>query len=247
MCADPAFTFAEPASRLAATQRARAQRSRRPCRPDPPLARALAKVEFQLGSLFKVANPDLFAKVTKRINFQDRRNPFHWLRCNLVYDACRNAVVPQVIAVHNLARGRRIIASADRLSQQARLCIGQRLELINVKGRRGFDKASLAPELQLGLDARAMAPVVNVLLSDDDYSGYSFAPLKHPVVLGAVGGLYAAMMRWRFPLSATLTLAKFKAGEDKSVELQVFTRTQRFESKSICTVCAQGAMLTLRV
>ena len=155
--------------------------------------------------------------------------------------------MPQVVAVRNIGGGRRIIASADRLSSQARLCIGQRLELLNFQGQHGFRKASLAPELQLGLDARAMAPVLNVLLADDDYSGYSFAPLRHPVVLGAVGALYASMMRWRFPLSATLTLAKVKVAEDKSVEFQVFTRTQRFESKPICTVCAQGAMLTLRV
>ena len=80
-------------------------------------------------------------------------------------------MVPQLQAVRQVSEGRRLVANMDIIGEQYTVAVGQRLPLINLNNRFGFKEASFNPELQIGVDMRAMAPTVKVLVSDDDYKG----------------------------------------------------------------------------
>lgn len=83
-------------------------------------------------------------------------------------------MVPHLQAVRQIAQGRRLVANMDIIGDHYTVAVGQRIPLINLDNKLGFKEASFSPELQIGVDMRAMAPTVKVLVSDDDYKG---APL----------------------------------------------------------------------
>jgi hypothetical protein len=212
------------------------------------LSRSLSKIEYHAGCLLKVVNPDLFLKVTKRFDISNNGSePVHWCRANLFYDSNRNTWVPQCLGVHHLARDTRLMLRADRYFENCGICLGQRVPLIKLKNRAGFKVARLEPEVRIGINAASLHPTLDVHLKDDDYSGYSFQPLYHPAVICTGAALYAAMMRWRFPLSLSVPLGKCGIGHSRSVEIQMLNRLQRTDANRICTLGVRGAMLTLRV
>lgn len=155
-------------------------------------------------------------------------------------------VVPHIWAVRQVSPSQRVIAYADLVRETIRICYGQRMPLLNAKRRLGFRRLTFQPEVQLGVDVLALAPTVSVLVGDDDYAGCAVTPLAHPAVAAGVGGLYAAMMRWRFPLAGTLTVASFKV-RGKRLDLQVGANARRIEDRRVTTVGLTGAMLTLSI
>lgn len=193
-------------------------------------------------------SPDLFWKATKRFDIgKDKSNPVEWCRASLTYDSIRHSFVPQLIGVHELGKGARVILALDRCLEKSGICIGQKVPLLRIKNRAGLKVARLEPEVRLGLDATNLAAKVSVLLSDDDYSGFAFKPLYHPAVIGAGAALYAAMMRWRFPLPFSIKLGNCGIGGGQSIDFHVLSKLQRTDVNPICTLGVRGAMLTLRV
>lgn len=104
----------------------------------------------------------------------------------------------------------------------------------------------VTPELQLGFNVSALEPMYQLSLNDDDYQGLSFSPITHPAVLGSGAALFAAMMRWRFPISASLTPFTLHAKErNVRAQVNVFTRTQREGANPCTTTNLYGTMLTI--
>ena len=207
----------------------------------------LSQVDYRLGSLFAIVDPTMWTKVTHKFVFKDDKNREEFVRSSVLHDLCRSTVAGRLTAVKQLAGGRRIIAVADTVRKQARICLGQRVPLLDIQNRGGLKAAELAPEVQLGVDLLTFAPSVSVLLSDDDYKGIRAKPLTHPSVLVTGAVLYSAMHRYRFPLAATVTAARFNVADNARVELQLSTRTQRQGKNRLNTVTMTGAMLALHV
>lgn len=116
--------------------------------------------------------------------------------------------------------------------------------------------------------------VADVLLSDDDYTGYAINPITHPLaIIGAVGTYAgvcgaancchsvshthgqipvdlctcsAAMMKYRFPISATVKVAKLKV-QDRDVDVRLSTLTRRVEDNRVTTTKFTGAMLSITI
>ena len=56
----------------------------------------------------------------------------------------------------------------------------------------------------------------------------------------------AAMMKYRFPISATIKVAKLKV-QDRDVDVQLSTLTRRVEDNRVTTTKFTGAMLTISI
>jgi hypothetical protein len=148
----------------------------------------LADLEWKLGQVLHVVGPTLWVKLTRRAQVPGFEKDGHFVRASLIHDLCRNYMVPQLQAVRQIARNRRLVANMDILGDQYTLAVGQRIPLINLNNKLGFKEASFTPELQIGVDMRAMAPTVKVLVSDDDYQGalptHSFLCILLPIQTG---------------------------------------------------------------
>jgi hypothetical protein len=207
----------------------------------------LSDVEYRMGSLFAVANPNAWMRITKKFQLSGNSKVGQFVRGSLVYDACRITLAPKAVAVRQLNGNSRILASVDTLTREARVYLGQRIPLLDIHGKAGLKQVTFAPEVHLGVDIAKLEPTYGFLMNDDDYNGLTIKPLMHPAVLLSGAGLYAAMMRWRLPFSATITAAALKLPQDQSLELQLFTKTRREANNRITTVNLTGAMLTLRI
>lgn len=160
----------------------------------------LADLEWKLGQVLHVVAPTLWVKLTRRAQVPGFEGEGHFVRASLVHDLCRNFMVPQLQAVRQVAQGRRLVANMDIIGEQYTVAVGQRLPLINLTNKLGFREASFSPELQVGVDMRAMAPTVKVLVSDDDYKGvrlsccvlFSFHCCSLEAQRPAVGGDFTA-------------------------------------------------------
>lgn len=131
----------------------------------------LADLEWKLGQVLHVVAPTLWVKLTRRTQVPGFEGEGHFVRGSLVHDLNRNHMVPEVHAVRQVSRGRRLVATMNVFSQQYTVAVGQRIPLVNLKNKMGFQEASFTPELQIGVDMHAMAPTVKLLVSDDDYKG----------------------------------------------------------------------------
>lgn len=121
--------------------------------------------------MLHVVAPTLWVKLTRRAQVPGFEGEGHFVRASLIHDLCRNYMVPQLQAVRQIARGKRLVGNMDIIGDQYTLAVGQRIPLINLNNKLGFKEASFSPELQIGVDMRAMAPTVKLLVADDDYKG----------------------------------------------------------------------------
>eukprot|EP00892_Ulva_mutabilis_P001544 jgi/Ulvmu1/11390/UM075_0052.1 len=206
----------------------------------------LSDLDWQLGKLMRVAAPTLWLRLSRRVHLPGFDGDGHFVRASIIHDVCRNCMIPRIQAVRQVADSTRIIADADVLADQFRVMIGQQVPLLDVSGKAGFKKLKFSPEVRLGVDVRALAPTIDVLLSDDDYSGYAINPISHPLALLGAVGTYTAMMKYRFPISATVKVAKFKL-QNRDVDVQLSTLTRRVEDNKVTTTKFTGAMLTINV
>lgn len=78
------------------------------------------------------------------------------------------------------------------------------------------------------------------------YAGWALQPKHHPLVLLAGGGLYWSMMKYRFPLSAAIDVAKFKT-DKRDIRLQLMTTTKRIDNNPISTTNVYGVVLCMNV
>lgn len=206
----------------------------------------LSDVDWQLGKFMRVAAPTLWLRLTRRVKLPGFDGDGHFIRASIVHDVCRNCMIPRLTAVRQVANRTRIIADADVLADQFRVMIGQQVPLANMTNKAGFKQLHFTPEVRLGVDVRALAPTIDVLLSDDDYTGYAINPITHPLaIIGAVG-TYAAMMKYRFPISATVKVAKLKV-QDRDVDVRLSTLTRRVEDNRVTTTKFTGAMLSITI
>lgn len=206
----------------------------------------LGDLDYKLGQILHIVAPTLWVKLTRRACVPGFDGEGHFVRASVIHDICRNCMVPQLTAVRQLAGGRRIIAHMDIIRDKYTVSLGQKVPLLNLDNKLGFKQCTLSPEVQVGVDMRAMVPTVRVLLSDDDYKGYQLNPKHHPLVLLGAAGVYGALMKFRFPISASVDVAKFK-GENRVLELQLVTTTKRVDNNPVATTNVTGLVLCMRV
>jgi hypothetical protein len=71
-------------------------------------------------------------------------------------------------------------------------------------------------------------------------------PILHPLVAIAGGGLYWGMMKYRFPISASIDIAKFR-NDKRDFKLQLVTTTKRVDDNPISTTNVSGMVLCMNV
>ena len=209
----------------------------------------LKDFEWRLGQVLKIADPNAWLRVTKLWQLRGTPEKGQALRTTVTFDTCNLMLAPQVMIMRNFNKYTRILAAVDVLKEPAEMnvCLGQRIPVVSKVNKWGFKTLNISPEVQLGIDISSMEPKINVLTGDDDFSGLSVSPLTHPAVPVTGAALYAAMMRWRFPINAKVSLASFKRPNGQVVDLDLFTKTQREGSNKVCTTNLWGAVLTLRI
>ena len=77
-------------------------------------------------------------------------------------------------------------------------------------------------------------------------AGWSLSPKHHPLVLAGGGAVYWAMMKYRFPISASIDVAKFKS-DKRDVKVQLVTATKRVDDNPISTTNVSGVVLCMNV
>jgi hypothetical protein len=77
-------------------------------------------------------------------------------------------------------------------------------------------------------------------------SGWSLSPKHHPLVVIGAGALYWGMMKYRFPISASIDIAKFK-NYKRDLKLQLMTTTKRVDDNPISTTHVSGVVLCMSV
>lgn len=60
------------------------------------------------------------------------------------------------------------------------------------------------------------------------------------------GALYWGMMKYRFPISASIDVAKFK-GDKRDLKLQLVTTTKRVDDNPVSTTNVSGVLLCMNV
>lgn len=87
---------------------------------------------------------------------------------------------------------------------------------------------------------------VPVLTTEHDGAGWSLRPKHHPLVVVGGGALYWGLMKYRFPISASVDIAKFKSDE-RDFKLQLQTMTKRVDDNPISTTHVSGVVLCMNV
>ena len=105
----------------------------------------MSDFELRFGEIVKVADPELWLRVTKKFWLRGDDNGGRWARVNLIIDTMRDRApfIPQFIAAQQLSEDRRIVAKLDFFNDSLTAFFGQRVPLINFKNRHGFDRCKV--------------------------------------------------------------------------------------------------------
>ena len=219
------------------------------CSPKVDKRKFLSDVDVHLGKALKIVDPNAWLRLTRKWQWTGAYEQGQAFRATLVYDACRTILGPQLTMMRDFNRNNRVVGTLDLLPPQNSLSIfyGRRVRALDLKDRFGFKSLHLSPEVQVGFDLSTLEPTINVAVGDDEFNGLKVSPLIHPAVLASGAGLVAAMVHWRFPFSMKLGVASFSTGEGNTLELDLFTKSQREGDTKVPSTNLVGAMMTLRV
>eukprot|EP01025_Chloroclados_australasicus_P056131 TRINITY_DN689_c0_g4_i1.p1 TRINITY_DN689_c0_g4~~TRINITY_DN689_c0_g4_i1.p1 ORF type:complete len:281 (-),score=23.55 TRINITY_DN689_c0_g4_i1:184-1026(-) len=204
----------------------------------------LSNVNIKLGQLLHVVAPTLWLKLTRRIQINGDPDRGQWLRATMMLNAKDQVLSPEILFVRQLNPSRRVLAHFDFTSMA--VVAAQRIKLIGFQNRLGFKVAEVAPEVGLGVDLLNLAPVIHMNFSDDDFTGYKVNPVTHPAVIAGAAGVYAAVMKYRFPLAFSSDVAAFKV-QGKTVQVGLKTTVKRIENSKVATVGLNGVQLCINV